>query len=140
MAKKAKLSPTKLALDECARRGWIAEKVEQRLPRCFITKDFLGCIDILALTDTSFLGIQVTSRSNHAARRTKALLEPRLRRWWKLGGRFAVWSYDTDPAKGIVFREEEILDPSERAADHRAGHDGDPVGHAVADQLDLGRT
>lgn len=131
--KAARLSPTKLALDECARRGWIAEKVEQRLPRCFVTKDFLGCIDILALTDTSFLGIQVTSRSNHASRRTKALLEPRLRRWFKLGGRFAVWSYDTDPAKGIVFREEEILDPRERTADDRGGQQPDPVGQRVAD-------
>lgn len=107
--KKARLNPTRLALDECARRGWIAEKVEQRLPRCFVTKDFLGCIDIIALAGRTILGIQVTSRSNHASRRNKAIAEPRLHAWFNAGGRMAIWSYDTDPSKGIVFREEEIL-------------------------------
>ncbi len=93
-------SPTQRALQECRRRGWEAEVVEKRLPKVFITKDLFGVIDIVALTGDTILGIQVTSGTNHAARRAKALAEPRLRLWLERGGQFAVWSYEKQGARG----------------------------------------
>lgn len=54
--------------------------------------DLLGVIDIIAL-DGGIVGIQTTSGANHAARRAKALAEPRLRQWIAAGGRFALWSW-----------------------------------------------
>jgi hypothetical protein len=44
------VSPTARALAECRKRGWIAQTVEQTIPRTFIKRDFLGVIDIIALT------------------------------------------------------------------------------------------
>jgi hypothetical protein len=92
--RKKAIPVTSMALAECRARGWDADKVEQRIPHCFVTRDLFGCIDIVAMTGITFLGIQVTSGSggNHAARRAKAIAEPRLRRWLELGGRFEVWS------------------------------------------------
>lgn len=43
------MTPTARALAECRRRGWIAQVVEQTIPHSFIKRDFLGCIDIIAL-------------------------------------------------------------------------------------------
>ena len=45
----AKTSPTSRSLVELRRLGFTAEKVEQRLPRCFVTKDLFGCIDIVGI-------------------------------------------------------------------------------------------
>jgi hypothetical protein len=46
------MSPTARALAECKRRGWIAQVVEQTIPRTFIKRDFLGVIDIIAVTQS----------------------------------------------------------------------------------------
>lgn len=100
--RKKPISTTAMALAECRKRGWDADKVEQRLPRCFITRDLFGCIDIVALGEGTIIGLQVTGgqAGNHAARRAKAIAEPRLRRWLAAGGRFEVWSYALRGAKG----------------------------------------
>lgn len=87
------MSPTARALKDARDLGWTAEKVEHRLRRN-VTRDFLGCIDVIALTPLDTIGIQVTSGSNHAARVAKAKAEPRLRVWLSGAHRyFAVWSY-----------------------------------------------
>lgn len=152
--RKKPFAATAHALAECRKRGWDADKVEQRLPRCFITKDLFGCIDVLAMTESTLLGIQVTAGEHHASRRTKAMAEPRLRRWLQLGGRFAIWSYDKRGAAGArklyQLREEEITlqdlwsaaEPSEAGegpADEGAGEQPQPVEQGVAHQPDLGR-
>lgn len=151
--RKKPFAATAHALAECRKRGWDADKVEQRLPRCFITRDLFGCIDILAMTENTFLGLQVTAGDNHAARKAKAMAEPRLRRWLQLGGRFAIWSYDKRGGAGTrqvrVLREEEITlqdlwsaaEPSEAGegpADNAGGDQGQPVEQGVAHQPDLG--
>ena len=151
--RKKPFAATAHALAECRKRGWDADKVEQRLPRCFITKDLFGCIDILAMTESTFLGLQVTAGDNHAARKAKAMAEPRLRRWLQLGGRFAIWSYDKRGAAGArklyQLREEEItlqdlwsaaepLEAGEGPADDAGRDQAKPVEKGVAYQAGLG--
>lgn len=93
-------SPTSRTLAECRRLGWLAEVVERRKGR-FIAVDFLGCVDILALTDDGIVALQVTSAPNHASRVAKAKAEPRLHRWLRLqGATFEVWSWGKRGARG----------------------------------------
>jgi hypothetical protein len=99
----AKESPTSRALRDLRQLGFIADKVEQRLPKCFITRDLFGCIDIVAVREgVGILGVQATSNNggNHSARRIKAIAEPRLRNWLLAGGRFEIWSYAKQGARG----------------------------------------
>lgn len=104
-------SPTQRTLAECKRRGWTAGIVERRLTR-FVTQDFLGCIDIIAITPDGLVGIQATSGANHAARVSKALAEPRLATWLAPGRTFAVWSWSKQGGCGKrklwTLREESI--------------------------------
>lgn len=147
---KKPIPATALALAEMRRRGWDAEKVEQRLPHCFITRDLFNVIDIVALGEGTIIGVQVTGGDggNHAARRAKAIAEPRLRRWLEYGGRFEVWSYALRGARGErklrTLREDPVtladlppLQPGQGPADDRTDHKPDPVGEGVADQLGL---
>jgi hypothetical protein len=113
--RKKRVSPTKLTLDECKRRGWIAQVVEQRIPRCFITRDLFGCIDVLAMGDGRTIGIQATgatSSGNHTERRKKILAEPRMQTWLGIENRLLLWSWSLRGAAGTrklwTLREEEI--------------------------------
>lgn len=54
-------SPTARSLALLRARGYVCEVVERRLPRCFITKDLFGFIDILAIKDGQVLAVQTTS-------------------------------------------------------------------------------
>lgn len=134
------------ALAECRRRGWEAEVVEKRIPRCFITRDLFGCIDIVAITDRTLVAIQVTGGGHHTDRRSKVLAEPRLLRWLLAGGQFLVWSYDKRGGRGerkvYTLREEEILLTDALQARESAAHDGaddqlSPVQEGAPDQLGL---
>jgi hypothetical protein len=44
------MTPTARTLAECRKRGWIAQVVEQTIPRTFIKRDLFGIIDIIAVT------------------------------------------------------------------------------------------
>jgi hypothetical protein len=89
-----KKSPTSRTLQLLKAEGFLAEVVERRLPRCFITRDLFGCIDVLAVrAGEPPLGVQATSGSNAAARLAKALAVPELRAWLAAGCRFEVWSW-----------------------------------------------
>lgn len=130
------VSPTARTLAECKKRGWIAQVVEQTIPRTFIKRDLFGIIDVIAVTPGrvnigglccvykqpfdakpgehtcdscgttnalvpgEIIGIQATSGTNHAARREKALSEPRLRAWIDAGGRFEIWSFSKTGVRG----------------------------------------
>ena len=99
--KRKGLSPTARTLAECRRRGWIAQVVEQTIPRTFIKRDLFGVIDIVAVTTEScILGIQATSGTNHAARISKALAEPRIIPWLRAGGFVEIWSWAKQGARG----------------------------------------
>ncbi len=104
--------PTQRCLKDLKDLGFERQVVERF---CIFSKrriDLFGIIDILAIRPgIGVLGIQVTSGSNHAARRTKACAEPRLKMWLDSGGRFEIWSYAKKGARGKrktwqLFREE----------------------------------
>lgn len=107
-------SPTSRTLEELRKLGFEAGVVERRVPnRWDITIDLFGCIDIVAAREGSGLfGIQATTGAHHAARRTKAIAEPKLATWLKAGGRFEVWSWEKQGAAGArklwKLRREEI--------------------------------
>lgn len=90
----AKTSPTQRTLQFLRKCGTPAEVVEKWVPGANIRRDFAGCIDIIAYGyGIGIIGIQATSRTNHAARRKKAMEEPRLREWLRAGGTFELWSW-----------------------------------------------
>jgi hypothetical protein len=96
------VSTTAMALRECRRRGWVADKVEQRV-RSFITRDLFGCIDIVAMTpEGRIVGLQVTGGQggHHADRRAKILAEPRMAQWVSCGAELQLWSYAKRGAAG----------------------------------------
>lgn len=95
-----KASPTKLTKNWLNERGHIFGSVEQTIPSTFIKRDFLGCIDMIAIIDRMIVGIQITSASNHAARMNKAKAEPRIRKWIDAGAVFEVWSWKTKKERG----------------------------------------
>jgi hypothetical protein len=86
-------SPTARTLAELRRLGYLAEKVEQRLPRVYVTRDLFGIIDVLAVRPGEVLGVQCTSGSNAAARVKKALATSALRVLLAAGVLFEVWGW-----------------------------------------------
>jgi hypothetical protein len=94
------VTPSARTLAECRRRGWIAQVVEQTVPRTFVKRDLFSIIDIVAVGERSIIGIQATSGSNSAPRVTKILAEPRALRWLQAGARLEVWSWSKRGARG----------------------------------------
>ena len=109
-----KVSPTQRALAHCKKQGWTAQVVEKWNPFAHVRKDLFGVIDLVVLDGKGGgpLGVQVTAGSAHAARRTKALAEPRLATWLSSPARFQVWSFakrgDAGKRKLWALRIEEI--------------------------------
>ena len=109
----ATASPTSRSLHLLRQRGYVAEKVEQRLTfKGFVTRDLFGCIDLLACRPGEIVGVQVTSRSNLAARRTKSLGCAGLLAFLQAGGKFRLHGWGKVGAKGQrktwQVREEEL--------------------------------
>ena len=94
------MTPTARTLAECKRRGWIAGVVERRIPYKPISIDLFGCIDIVVAMPDGIVGIQACAGASHAARRAKALAEPRLAAWLAAGARFEVWSWSKRGGRG----------------------------------------
>ena len=96
------MSPTARSLQELRKQGYVAEVVERRLPipGKFVTQDFLGGIDILAISERVILGVQATTDSNMSSHITKAANEPRLRVWLKAGGQFQIWAWGKHGKRG----------------------------------------
>ena len=102
------MSPTARALDTLRRLGWQHDVVERTITRK-IKKDFLGIIDIIAIDGSTTYGIQVTSGSNHAARRDKILASDNSVHWLKSPHRRReVWSYRKTAKDGWQLRRESI--------------------------------
>jgi hypothetical protein len=121
------VTPTARTLAECRKRGWIAQVVEQTIPKTFIKRDLFGVIDIIAVCPPGhyedgegplysstgvIIGIQATSGSNHSARISKAKAEPRLAAWIGAGARFEIWSWAKQGGRGKrktwILRVEEV--------------------------------
>ena len=112
--RKSSKSPTQRALAELKKLGYLTAIVERWNPYAKIRQDLWGWCDILYLTDSSIVGLQITSGANHAARREKILAEPRALAWIKAGGIVEVWSVAKQGARGEakawVIRKEEIVE------------------------------
>jgi hypothetical protein len=108
--------PTAKTLERLREMGFEAGVVERRNRFSNKTLDLFGCIDIVAVyPGVGVLGIQATSGTNHAARRTKSIAEPRLRTWLLSGGRFEIWSWSKKGPRGkrklwTLRRDEVVLD------------------------------
>ena len=71
--------------------GWTVGVVEQRIPHCFITRDFLGMADLIAVSPTrGIMAVQVTGGGNGPARVAKIKAEPRHAIWLAAAGRIQV--------------------------------------------------
>ncbi len=107
-------SPTSRATEILRKEGFTFGIVERKVPYQFISQDFLGFADLIYLTKASIVAVQVTTGSNHAARRTKILAEPRALAWIKSGGLIEIWSFalqgGSGKAKRWVLRKEEIVE------------------------------
>jgi hypothetical protein len=90
-------TPTARTLDRLKQLGYTAEVVERWLPipGRQVRRDFLGCIDIIAVgrRDPRILAVQATSLTNVAARVAKARKESRLTAWLQSGAAFQVWGW-----------------------------------------------
>jgi hypothetical protein len=78
--------------------GYTVGVVEQRIPHTFITRDFLGFVDLIAISPTrGIVAVQVTggtSTSNFHARVAKIKAEPRAAIWLASNGRIVVHSWE----------------------------------------------
>jgi len=76
--------------------GWIAQVVEQTIPRVFIKRDYIGCIDIIAFHPDRHItmGVQVTTAAHMSDHVKKILAEPRVEKWIQCGNKMVVhaWS------------------------------------------------
>ena len=108
----AKPSPTQRSLAHLRKQGYLVAVVERWNPHAGVRQDLFGVIDLLALKPGAILGVQTTSGDNLAARRTKALCEPKLRAWFEAGGRFVLHGWRKAGARGKrklwAVREEEL--------------------------------
>lgn len=97
----ASKSPTARSLEALRKDGYLAERVEQRVPVINTSRDFLGIIDLIAVkSGCPILGVQATSGSNVAARVRKALASPGLAVWLAAGGVFEVWGWAKRGGRG----------------------------------------
>ena len=71
--------------------GWTVGVVEQRIPHTFITRDFLGFADLIAVSPTrGIMAVQVTGGGNLNARAEKTRAEARHAIWLASGGRIQI--------------------------------------------------
>ena len=104
-------SPTSRSLDYCRKQGWAFDIWERRITTK-IKRDGFGFIDMVALVPAGewwegegvlpaqALAIQVTSGSNHAARRAKVLANPNAPLWLATLGRIEIWSWSKKGKRG----------------------------------------
>lgn len=71
MAKKR--STTAIAMDKLKADGYLADKVEQRVPGCMVSRDLFNCIDIIAIGMGETLAVQVTDHTSVSKRVRKVL-------------------------------------------------------------------
>lgn len=93
-------SPTTRSLARLKSDGWTSAIVEKWNPHARIRQDLFGCIDLVAVRPGCVLGVQACAGASHAARRTKAEEEPRLREWLRAGATFQVWSWSKQGPHG----------------------------------------
>ena len=90
------MTPTAMTLTALRKLGFVAEKVEQRLPipGRYVTRDMGGFADGLAWkAGEKILAWQATSGPNVAAHVNKVQDNQKLREWLLAGARFEIWGW-----------------------------------------------
>jgi hypothetical protein len=99
------MTPTARTLKALREKGHSAETVEKWLPHSprNTRKDLFGFIDIVCITGSAILGLQVTTSSNVSAR-VKKITGPcadAARQWLQSGGLIQVWGWRKKGASWI---------------------------------------
>ena len=91
----SKLTPQGRAINQLRADGWTVDVVERISRRGALTwrNDLFGGFDLLAVRGAETMAIQVTSRSNVAARVSKIAELPALPALRKAGWRLQVWGW-----------------------------------------------
>jgi len=96
----SRVSPTQRAKADLKKMGAEVAIVEKWNPHAKIRQDCFGFIDLIVLLGTNMIGVQVTSGSNHAARKAKIAAEPLARAWLMTGALIELWSYSKKKPRG----------------------------------------
>lgn len=78
------------------RQGWEPDITEHWLIPGRKKKDLYGFIDMLVLTPTNILGVQITTKQNVNARIKKIQASPIYPKWRQSGGLLEVWGWYRD--------------------------------------------
>ena len=90
------MSPTQRTLAKLREDGFVAEKVEQRLPipGCYVTRDMGGFADGIAWKPGGpILAWQATSGAHVADHLAKVDGSDKLGKWLQAGGWFEIWGW-----------------------------------------------
>ena len=95
-------SPTQRTLKFLRAAGSLCAITEHWNQYAKVRVDLFGFIDVLAMTSdgNGLLGVQTTSGTNHAARRTKIFSLPAAKQWLLLGNRIWVVSWSKRGERG----------------------------------------
>jgi hypothetical protein len=99
------VTPTARSLAHLRKQGCLAEVVEKRLPKVFITKDLFGFIDILAIQGGLTIAVQTTSGPHVADRIAKIRASEHLRTVLNAGWRIVVHGWRKSKGRWVL-REE----------------------------------
>lgn len=80
-----------IAIQQLTAQGYLVADVEKVIPHTCIKRDLFGFIDLIAIREDETLAVQVTSKSNMAARVTKITEHDNLAMVRKAGWRIQVW-------------------------------------------------
>ena len=103
-----KASPTQRALAHYKSLGYRTCITEKWNAWAGVKQDLFGFIDLVALTGSSILGVQVTSGAHHTARVAKILALEAAKQWLISGGKIVVMSFYKKANGRYTMREEEI--------------------------------
>jgi hypothetical protein len=100
------VSPTARTLVHLRKCGYVCDVVERFIAHAGIRRDFLGFVDIIAVSrrELGVLAVQATSLSHVSARLAKARSRPELKVWLKAGAAFEVWGWSQRAGRWEVKR------------------------------------
>lgn len=103
MTKRKKgVSTIVLSLKKLRAEGFVGDKVEQKLPYSFISRDYINCIDIIVFHPEKMItvGVQATTDRHIAPHVEKCLAIPQLLDWLRSGNKFEIWGWGKRTPKG----------------------------------------
>lgn len=103
--RKPQANYNKRTADVWRERGYSFEIVEHYNAFAGRKNDLFGFIDALAVGPEGIVGVQMTSKSNMAARMTKAKAAPAYKNWLASGARFVVMGWEKNKSGRYEFVE-----------------------------------